>query len=112
MNRLAAAIVEHARVRARHKCGELFGHVAIMHVLVALAHVDRMGAVQEFAPRGHSVFFSVIPGRAAGASPESITTKRARRKAYATMTGRGYGFRLSLALGRMTFTATAWPVDH
>src|SRR5689334_17078828 len=31
-----------------------------MHILVALAHVDRMGAVPEFAPGGHERITHVI----------------------------------------------------
>src|SRR6185369_10358564 len=100
MDRLAAAVIEHARLRARHEGGELRGDVAIVHVLVALAHIDRMGAVPEFAPGRHAVFLSVIPGRREAASPESINTKCARGKGCATSTGRWLWIPALASLGR------------
>ena len=73
MDRLAAAIVEHARARARHEGRDLVGDLAVVHVLVAGIDVDRMGAVPEGPPVGHRSH-SLPLGTKAGASYRARST--------------------------------------
>src|ERR1043165_1680691 len=93
-------MIEHARMETGDECCELFGDVAVMHVLVPLVHIDRMGAVPEFAPRGHAVLLSVISRRRRAASAESINMKRRIGNGSATRSRRWSWIPALASLGR------------